>query len=144
VTAAGTNTPYPVRKTNWAEDYYRNLEHQNRLAALSNNLRVFRVESDAGVAEQTTLGVAPGAFTLAATAYSYAGSLTAVTGLNADDTYYLYAEDDGSGGVDITAVTDATGWPGGNHLKLATITKAGGVLGIPDPTVFLQEIFNKA
>lgn len=142
--ATASHLPYPVRKTNWAADFYRALEHANRLAALANNLRVIRVESDAGVADESTLGVTAGAFTLGGTAYTYAGSLSAVTGLAADDTYYVYAQDDGGGDVEVLAVTDATGWPGTDHLKLATVTKAGGVMGLPDPTVFLQEIFNKA
>lgn len=142
--APGTHTPYPVYGRNWAEDFYRVLEHLQRLAARGSNLRVFLVEADDGTPDQSTLGVAAGAFTLAATAYAYAGSTAAVTNLTADDTYLIYAQDDGSGGVQIAAATAAAGWPVGDHLKLATAAKTAGVLQQPDDTVHRQELFTKA
>ncbi len=139
----GTHLVHPARAANWAAPFYREQDLIDALLAdsLANQFRVFLTEQDDGSATiEDALGVSPGVCTLDASDFSYAGSTAAVTGLSADDTYYIYAHDDS--GLTIAANTDATGWPGGTHLKLATVTKAAGVLGTPDRSVFFRQLLS--
>lgn len=94
----------------------------HRLAASSAGaLRVVR-----GDASDTSVHIAPGRATVDGIVLVYAGGDLELGAYN-NDTTLVWLEDD-SGSALIGAADDATGWPGGAHLKLAEVTLAGGAV----------------
>lgn len=142
---AGTHVTVPPIVRGWAASRNRADVQLEMVARLANNLRVYRVEDDAapGTLLGDRLGVAPGRFALDGADYVYAGSALAVAaGLSADGVYSVWAEDDGLGAAHIAVSAADGGWPSGAHVKLATVTKASGVLA--EPVDFRgAEVFSK-
>ncbi|MEM1026978.1 MAG: hypothetical protein AAGJ38_02750 [Planctomycetota bacterium] len=140
----GTGLVHVSRTKDWAADCYRRDDVLDALAAatLANQFRVYLTETDAGVAIEDALGCTAGVCNLSSTDLDYAGSTQSVTGLSTDDTYFIYAESDGGApaAARVIAVTDAVGWPGTAHLKLATVTRTAGVLAEPDRSVFYRRL----
>ena len=132
-----TGAPYPTDGQDpWAAAFYKFGKGILRALHLANNLRVFEVEGNADA-----VGVRPGRCTIASTVYAFSGADPAVDGLTDNDTTYVWAEDDGGGNLQINSATDGTGWPGGDHFKLAEITmSSGAITDIVDRR--LDEIFS--
>ncbi|MEM6553533.1 MAG: hypothetical protein AAF750_15565 [Planctomycetota bacterium] len=118
---AATGVPFPaLNASGWAYDYLRSL--QRLLDVSPSDLAVVEVDTAANHA-----GVLPGSCAFG----DYpggTGSTPAVTTLADDDTTYIWAESDGSNGVQINSATDATGWPTTAHIKLAEVTMASGAI----------------
>ncbi len=47
-----------------------------------------------------------------------------------DDVVYVWLVDSGGGVGSVGHASDGTGWPGGDHLKLAEVTVSGGAVGV--------------
>lgn len=97
----------------------RQLHHLAESSA--GNLRV--VPDDTA---QTTVRVMPGRASIGGVALVYGGGAIDLATYN-NDTAYLWLEDD-SGAASIGIATDAAGWPGSAHIKLAEVTLAAGVI----------------
>ena len=57
----------------------------------------------------------------------YAGGTIDLAAYN-NDVAYVWLQDNGSGSAQISAAADGTGWPSGNHVKLAEVTLASGTI----------------
>lgn len=121
-TDADAGLTYPtVGDSSWAADLYRLVRRLATLAVF--DLHVYPVSGNADA-----VGVRAGRCRIGATEYSYAGADPAVDGLADNETTYLWAEDDGGGGVQVASAAQGVGWPGTAHLKLAEVTMASGVI----------------
>jgi len=96
------------------------IQSLHRLAgSAAGALRVSPSETSA-----TSVYIAPGRATVDGAVLVYAGGDLALAAFN-NDTALVWLEDD-AGSALIGAAADATGWPGGAHLKLAEVELAGG------------------
>jgi len=77
-------------------------------------------------ANDTTIRIMPGRFTINGTALSYAGEAIDLSAYN-NDTAYVWAYDSAST-LTIGYGTDAAGWPTVNHVKLAEVVLSGGAI----------------
>ena len=82
----------------------------------------FRVARDE--ANDTTVRIAPGRAEISGVVLEFAGGSEDLAAYN-NDTAYLWLEDNG-GSAQVGIGTDANGWPGGAHIKLAEVTLAAG------------------
>lgn len=57
----------------------------------------------------------------------YAGGTVDLTAFN-NDTAYVWLQNNGSDVAQVSSAADGTGWPAGNHIKLAEVTLASGVI----------------
>jgi|GEM_PF-1651940 len=104
-------------------DYYTQVGNalQQAWEASAGFLQVFADDS-AG----TTARVLAGRAVIAGVNLVYAGGTIALSSYN-NGTAYVWLEDN-SGSAQITAAADGTGWPAGNHIKLAEVTLASGAI----------------
>ncbi|MEM1213044.1 MAG: hypothetical protein AAGI68_12200 [Planctomycetota bacterium] len=127
-----TGLPFIKQDGNYANNVARAFDVISK--QLFGDLRVYAVEGN-----DDAVGVRPGRCVIGSTEYSYAGAEPAVDGLADNDVTYVWAEDDGSGGLQIGSAVDGTGWPVGDHLKLAEVTVSSGLVsGIVDRRLRLR------
>lgn len=75
----------------------------------------------------TTARVLAGRVLLNGVILVYAGGTISLSSYN-NDTAYVWLQNNGSDAAQISAAADGTGWPSGNHIKLAEVTLASGVI----------------
>ncbi len=123
-TDSRTALQYPeLLQARWAEAVLRGL-YQIQLVTLP-DLRVVEIEDNADA-----VGVLAGFADVNGTLYAYAGATGAngaIDGLTDNDTTYIWAAVS-AGSLVIDSAIDATGWPATDHVKLAKVTMAGGVI----------------
>lgn len=115
---AGTKMKYPSRGL---QPYYEWLLQSLHLLAESSAFP-FRVARDD--ANDTSVFILPGRASIGSVALDYTGETIDLAAYN-NGTAYLWLEDD-AGSPLISSANDATGWPGGAHIKLAEVTLAAG------------------
>lgn len=74
-----------------------------------------------------SVGVGAGRCTIGGVPVAYAGEVIDLSAYDGD-TAYVWLEDDGGGDAQVGVATDATGWPGTAHLRLAEVTVADGAI----------------
>jgi hypothetical protein len=83
-----------------------------------------RVWPDADAA--SSVWIAPGRCSIAAVALAFEGGSTDL-GLYNNDTALIWLQDD-AGEASVGVASSSTGWPAGDHLKLAEVVLAGGAI----------------
>ena len=119
-TEAGVGFTYPAIGT---QPYYDWLMETLNLLARS-SVPDYRVSPDA--AGPMRVFVAPGRASIGGVGLVFTGETIDLSTYN-NDTVYLWLEDQSSVAT-IGVATDAAGWPGGAHLKLAEVTLAAGTV----------------
>lgn len=113
-----TGIEYPP---NGLQPYYHWLIRALHLISES-TIGAFRIAADD--ASATAVRVAPGRASLSGVVLDYPGGDVDLSGFNNDTAFvWLY---DNAGSAAIGTATDATGWPGLTHLKLAEVMIASG------------------
>lgn len=113
-----TGVEYPP---NGLQPYYHWLIRALHLLSES-TLGAFRVAADE--TSPTTIHVAPGRASLSGVLLEFAGDTIDLSAFN-NDTAYVWLHND-AGSAAVGSASDATGWPGGTHLKLAEVVIASG------------------
>lgn len=113
-----TGVEYPP---NGLQPYYHWLIRSLHLISES-TIGALRVAAED--ASSATVRVAPGRASISGVVLAYAGETIDLSGFN-NDTAYVWLYND-AGSAAIGTATDATGWPGGTHLKLAEVVIASG------------------
>ena len=114
---AGTGIEYPP---SGLQPYYHWLVRTLHLLAESSAAALRVAEDDTNA---TTVRIMPGRASIGGVALSYDGGTIDLSTYN-NDTAYIWLENDG--GAAVKVADDATGWPGGAHIKLAEVTLASG------------------
>jgi hypothetical protein len=117
---AVTGIEYPP---NGLQPYYRWLVRTLHLLSES-SLGAFRVTPD-DISAMLIL-VAPGRATLSGVLLEFNGQTLDLSSFNNDTAYVWLYNNAGEASVGVTP--DATGWPGGTHLKLAEVSNASGAI----------------
>jgi len=123
VTDSRTGLVYPTLfQARWAEAIYRALNQF--VSVCIPDLRVLGVDGN-----NAAVAVLPGVCTIDGVMLEYAGSAgaAAVSSLSDNATHFIWAQKNGSD-VQIASATSTTGWPAGDHVKLARVVRAGGVI----------------
>lgn len=116
--ATGVEFP-PAGLQPYHEWLVRQLHHLAQSAA--GDLRVVRDD-----ANDTTVRITPGRASIEGVALVYSGGVLDLASYN-NDTAYLWLADD-SGAALIGAGSDAAGWPGSAHIKLAEVVLEAGTI----------------
>lgn len=122
-TDSSTGAVYPsVAVNNWAAAIYRFLHRVLAALNVANALRVYTIDSNADA-----VGVRPGRIDIAGTVLDYAGADPAVDGLTNNATTYIWIYNS-SGSAAVASGASGGGWPTYEHIKLAEVTMASGVI----------------
>lgn len=125
-TDSDTGLVYPaLLEARWGEAVLRAFD--TLLSIAVPDLQIVEIEGNADA-----VGVLPGKAMIAGTVYEHAGDTDSggvIDGLTDNDTTFVWAEPPGSGtSPAINSAVDATGWPSGDHIKLAKVTMSGGAI----------------
>jgi hypothetical protein len=113
-----TGVEYPP---NGLQPYYDWLMRALHLISES-TIGAFRVAADDS--SGTAVRIAPGRASVSGVVLEYSGEMIDLSGFNNDTAYiWLY---NNAGAATIGTATDATGWPGTTHIKLAAVVIAAG------------------
>jgi len=126
-----TGLPFPTPYADpWLVPFYRFADHLRAVAQLANALRVYPDD-----ASDTTVGVRPGAASLAGARVTYPGGTLDLATAN-NDLALLWAYDAG-GEIGVSFAVDSVGWPDTPHVRLAEVTlDAGRITDITDRRAF--------
>jgi hypothetical protein len=115
-----TGIEYPP---NGLQPYYHWLLRALHLLAESSlgNLRVAADDTS-----DTSVVIAPGRATISSVVVDFAGQTSDLSAYNNDTAYIWLFDNTGTAGLGIG--TDAAGWPGTPHIKLAEVALAAGVI----------------
>jgi len=120
----GTDFAYPnLGQNGWGPDRHRSDARLLDMARLSDQLRVYAVDTNADA-----VGVRAGRVFDGSSSIVFSGADPAVDNLANNDVTYVWLESDGAGGLRVSSAIDATGWPATQHIKLAQVTMAAGVV----------------